>query len=548
MAGQFAFARYGERLAYLLMKTDRLPEALIVMRQAIVGHETNLADAPDDPERQKNLAYSNTVLAGILNGLNRFDEADAAYRKAFDRYEDLARRFPSVPNHRTQAVAIAANRGRLLTLLLRYGEAEAAYRVAIDLSDRLARDFPRQPDIADLTLAAHHGFALMLQGRGREREAEEEYRKVLPIRRRLAAEFPDVPKLQSSLAETLNNLATALHEQGKKAGAESAYREAVEISRRLVARIPRQPSLRNDLARQLTNLGHFLGDDPQRRDDAMPIFSEAIAVLEELVASVPETPEFGSILASSHNSFGVMLLKDGASRRGRGPVSSVDRRLGQACRLLPGLARVRASRWRARTGTSATISANGAALGTHSSGSAKRSTCSPGSGRSPQAMRSPADILCNGYCRRAYALGDLGHHAEAAKDWRRALELSDPPMSPKFRLGEAISLARNDGRHERALKIADDSAAEAGISPMALYSMACICSIASRDAAQREPYAAKAVALLRLAVERGFDDDKAIRRDADFGPLLQRPDFQAMIAEAGRRSRVARPDAAKVER
>ena len=78
--------------------------------------------------------------------------------------------------------------------------------------------------------------------------------------------------------------------------------------------------------------------------------------------------------------------------------------------------------------------------------------------------------------------------------------------------------------------------------------MACICAIASRDAAHREPYAVKAVALLRLAVDRGFDDDTAIRGDWDFRSLLQRPDFQAVIAEAGRRSRVARPDAAKVER
>jgi tetratricopeptide (TPR) repeat protein len=167
--------------------------------------------------------------------------------------------------------------------------------------------------------------------------------------------------------------------------------------------------------------------------------------------------------------------------------------------------------------------------------------------------KSPGDaktrgFLCNDYSRRAYALGDLRRHTEAAKDWHKALELSDPPMAPKYRLGEAVSLARDDGRHERALKLAAESSAEEGIEPKALYSMACICAIASKDTAHSKSYAAMAVALLRRAVDRGFHDDLAIRRDSDFGSLLQRSDFQAVIAEAGRRSRVARPDAAKVER
>jgi eukaryotic-like serine/threonine-protein kinase len=547
MASQVAFARYGERLASLLQKTDRLPEALVVMRQAIVGHETSLADAPDDPELQRDLAYSNTALAGILDGLNRFDEADATYRKAFDRFEDLARRFPSVPNHRTQAACIATNRGRLLTLLLRYGEAEATYRVAIDLSDRLARDFPRQPEIAGLTHAAHHGFALMLQGRGRQREAEEEYRKLLPIKRRLAAEFPDVPNLQISLAETLGNLATTLHEQGKEAGAESAYREAVEINRRLVARIPRQPSLRKDLARQLTNLGHYLGDHPQGRDEAVTHYGEAIAVLEELAASFPETPEFSDILAKSRNSFGGLLKKMGRHAEAEGHFRRsifVSARLVASFPDSPGFAIALAGtygnlghyiRERGRPQDALEWFDKGIDL---LAGIRKKSPGDAGSRK----------YLSNDYSRRAYALDDLGRHAEAARDWRRALELSDPPMAARYRLGEAVSLACGDGQHERALKLADDWAAEEGIAPNALYGMACICAIASRDVAYCEPYAAKAVALLRLAVDRGFDDDTAMRGDWDFRSLLQRPDFQAVIAAAGRRSSIAKPDTSKVER
>ena len=65
----------------------------------------------------------------------------------------------------------------------------------------------------------------------------------------------------------------------------------------------------------------------------------------------------------------------------------------------------------------------------------------------------------------------------------------------------------------------------------ALYSMACICAIASKDEHHREEYAAQAVALLRHAVRRGFTDGKVIRGDADFRPLLARADFQAVLAD-----------------
>jgi len=531
----------------LLYKTDRMAEALAIMRRTIVARETSLADAPDDPERQKDLAHSYTVLSNVLSGLNRFNEAEATNRQAFDRFQDLARRFPSVPNYRSQAVAMAQNRGRLLTLLLRYADAEAAYRVAIDLSDRLARDFPEQPELAEMSLSGRHGFATTLERQGKHRAAEEEYRKILPAERRMAAEFPDVPNLQSNLSDTLNNLANTLYSQDKMAEADPVYREAVDISRRLVARIPRQPSLRKDLAFRLANLARSLGDRPQRRDEAIGLHREATALLEELAAAFPDSPEFGAFLAMSHNNFGSLLQKMGRHAEAEAEFRrsiQVSARLVDAFPGSPGFAVTLAGtygnlghylRERGRPQDALEWLGKGIDLLT-----AIRSK-SPGDAHA-------RDFLCNAYCWRAYALDDLGRHTEAARDWRNARELSDPTVAPKYRLGEAVSLARADGRHDRALKLAEHSAAAERIDVGALYGMACICAIASKDGAHREPYAAQAVALLRLAVVRGFLDEKLIPADADFAPLLQRADFQAVVAEAGRISRIARPVAGKPQR
>src|SRR5262249_44901317 len=44
------------------------------------------------------------------------------------------------------------------------------------------------------------------------------------------------------------------------------------------------------------------------------------------------------------------------------------------------------------------------------------------------------EFLRNCHKERAEAFGDLGRHAEAARDWERALELDDGPRKPMIRL------------------------------------------------------------------------------------------------------------------
>ena len=442
-------ARHGEELASLLSKTDRMAEALVVMHGVVVSRETILSAAPDDPERQRSLARAYTVLAQVLDGLNRYDEADQAHRKALGQFQDLARRFPSVPNHRAQAVALGMNRGRLLTLLLRYAEAGAAYRGAIELADRLARDFPQQPELTALCLGAHHGLATMLQAQGRHGEAEKEYREILPVKRRLAAEFPDAPDFESSLSESLCNLGNAFNEQEKKAEAEGAYREAIGIDRRLVARIPGRPSLRKDMAYRLVNLAMCIADRPPRRGEAITLYREALAEEKKLAEEFPASPDFRSVLAMGHNNFGSLLFKLGRRKEAE---AEFQRSIDVSARLVADFPSVPAF--------AITLAGTYGNLGhqIREAGQPEGSLVMLGKGIDllrAVLNKSPTDVvarryLSNDYCWRAYALDDLGRHAEAAKDWRNALELSNLATAQKFRLGEAVSLARGDGRHERA--------------------------------------------------------------------------------------------------
>ena len=77
---------------------------------------------------------------------------------------------------------------------------------------------------------------------------------------------------------------------------------------------------------------------------------------------------------------------------------------------------------------------------------------------------------------------------------------------------------------DQALKLAKDSATEQGIDPRALYSMACICAIASRDVPHREPYAAEAYDAATIAI-------KAIEETAKKGKV-SREDVATAVRKA----------------
>ena len=522
------FARLGAALSSLLAKTERIPESLVVMKEVVASREAALAESPNNAERQADMARAYTVMAMIYDKLNRGNEADEMNRKGLARFEDLARRFPSVTYYRAHATAICMNQGRRYSLLFRYPEAEVAYRKAISYADGLAIESPDQPEKIEIRLGAHHGLATMFQGEGKHREAEQQYQKVNELQRNAVSRFPTLPSLESSLAQTLGNLANTLDELEKNQAAESYHREAIDINRRLIARVPGQHSYRMDLATQLVNFSFSLGRLPDRREEAIGFCREGVAVLEKLAEEFPRTPEFRERLAMGYNTLGTFLRKNRQNDEGE---AEFRRSIDTSAKLVADFPN--------EPRFAVTLAGTSGNLGHELRERGRSGDALELLGQSINALRDVmkktpngaviGQYLCNNYSWRAYSLDDLGRHAEAAQDWRSALEFSPPSRAPKYLLGEAVSLARLDGNHEKPLALAKESAAKAD--KQALYSMACICAIASTNTSVGEAYAKQAVALLELAVAKGEQDEKLILGDRDFRSLLERPDFQAVIIQ-----------------
>jgi hypothetical protein len=73
-----------------------------------------------------------------------------------------------------------------------------------------------------------------------------------------------------------------------------------------------------------------------------------------------------------------------------------------------------------------------------------------------------------------------------------------------------------------------------GKTPGDVYNAACayaLCVLAVDKDEDRERYAARAVALLRQAVDQGYEDADHLAKDKDLAALRERPDFQKLLAD-----------------
>jgi tetratricopeptide (TPR) repeat protein len=154
-------------------------------------------------------------------------------------------------------------------------------------------------------------------------------------------------------------------------------------------------------------------------------------------------------------------------------------------------------------------------------------------------------FLRNSHWGRALSLEQLQRHGDAVADWDQAIRLDDGGSRAAFAGNLARCLARA-GLHERAGAAAEQMANAKGAASR-LYDAACVLALAARaaardkqlDAARQtklgEQYAARAVALLRLARAAGYFQSATglnrLKMDADLESLRSRGDYKKLLEE-----------------
>lgn len=561
------------------LRKTLLSDALVYYQSFIDSHE-------HDASQRRALAGALRRVGFISAHTGSADDARAAFSRAAEMFDGLLSEQPNVDEYGNDLAKTCNDLGLLFSAAGDHSAARTQYQRAIEAEDRLVA---QNPNVAEyrIDLAKHCANLANLQHRlGEQKAAQAGYQRAIEIAEKLVEENPSIGEYRSVLAKTLDNLAILERRGGDLEAARGLQERAMTIQAELVAAFPTVAEYRCDLAKDYQNLGD-VQFDASDLDAAGASFQHAIDLLERLVVDHPTVAEYRGDLATNHGNLALV-------RRASGEQSTALSSFRRAIEIYESLPSETGNDSHPRTrlawtyhelGLLQTASGDGAAAQTSYQRAMEireklvaenpanmalhinlaGSCCNlanairdqgqvagslPPFARGAEVLERvlgeepdnpTARLFLRNICfGRALALDTLRRHAEAADDWRRAVELDSGDARAYFRLKFAEDLARS-GEHSRAADEAAVLAAANALATDTLYRLASVLSLcvsaANDDAAAANRYGERAVELLTRLQADGFFNQAAnideLRRDRAFDPLRGRDDFRQLEAQLG---------------
>jgi tetratricopeptide (TPR) repeat protein len=503
---RFELATSYHNLGLLLAGADRAKEAEAAYRAALVIYRQLAGDFPNRPAYRVEVANSHDNLANLLKYTSRPEAAESAYRAALAVQKRLAADFPGEPEYRFDLARIHNNLGLLLAETGRPKEAETSYTAALTLYKQLADGFRKRPDYRIELARTHNDLASLLKDTDRPKQAEMSYRAALALQRQLAADFPNRPDYHSDLAGSYNNLANALLATRRLKKAEAAMRAALAILRQLAADFPDRPDHRADLGATYNNLGVLLAGT-SRPKEAEAAYRLALALQKPLAAKFPNRPDYRLGLAQSQDGLANALKDTGRPQEAEVSYRAARARYAQLAADFPTMAD-----YQLRL---ANTLVNMADLANRQR--RYQEACrllAQGLPHCRAALRAnPRDPVCRKVLRdNRLALAEarlgLGEHTAARALADEMLRIGSDPVNDPY--NAACILARCASVAQKGPTV----------------------SINRRSRLVQE-YGQRAVALLRQALAKGYQDITHLKNDKDLGALRCRTDFRKLLAEVG---------------
>ena len=178
--------RHGQ-IGELHAGAGRLTRALTAYREQLAVAQTLVADAPDDPARQRDLSVAYSAIGDVLMALGQVEDALAAFQQDFAIARRLADADPADAD-RQWDLSTSYNRiGDAMLAQQRVDEAEAAFRSGLAIRSRIA---PAQEENLGWQRGlgvSYNKLATVLIATDREEEALECRRQMNAISTRLGA-------------------------------------------------------------------------------------------------------------------------------------------------------------------------------------------------------------------------------------------------------------------------------------------------------------------------------------------------------------------------
>jgi eukaryotic-like serine/threonine-protein kinase len=245
-----AYRRLGDRYAAL----GWYDEAKRCFDEALALQKKLAAAFPGVPIYRRELARSYRSLGVRLTSVGRKSDPLDDVEKSLALLDELVAADPREPGYRVDRAATIESRGLLLFGRPGLGrEAEADFRKAVELYDELAARFPSVPEYPARAALNRSNEACCMVTDGRLVEAESVFRQVLGFWERMSAGDPSIGKYRSKIALTLGNLGEVLEKTSRKPEAEQALRRAADLRSVLTQETPTE-------AWQFIQLGNLLAE------------------------------------------------------------------------------------------------------------------------------------------------------------------------------------------------------------------------------------------------------------------------------------------------
>ncbi|HVJ79608.1 MAG TPA: tetratricopeptide repeat protein, partial [Planctomycetia bacterium] len=292
---------------------------------------------------------------------------------------------------------------------------------------------------------------------------------------------------------------------------------------------PAVPDYQIELSLTQNNLGSLLLRLGQR-DEARREFEAARALQKKLVDAYPAVPDYQQYLAGTHDNLGSLLIGLGLREKARheyGAARALQKKLADA---YPAVADYKLQLGGSYCNFGNLLRSEGKPADSLPLYDLAIRTLTPVHEKEPRDVRARS-FLRNSHLGQALAYGLLNKHAEAVKDWDRAVALSSAAEQPTLGAKRAASLALA-GQVAKAVDEISELAKSAKPNAGQWYDFACVYAVASGKVAdKKQEYAGRAMELLQQAVKAGWTEAAHMKQDSDLDPLRDRDDFKMLLAD-----------------
>jgi eukaryotic-like serine/threonine-protein kinase len=280
-----------------------------LLEKARAGYEQFLVDEADDPQVRWGAVRAQVRLGDIQALQGNAPRAEASYRAAGGELENLSKEVASNPDIRRDLARDLHGLGVLLKDANRFQEGEAKLREAIKLREEIAKLPDATAEDQQALLDSRYQLGALLARRGSGTPADlEAYRAALEGQEVLVKQFGDRPEFRTKLVRYRNNLAILQRALGGSAESVATLRATLDLLRPSFEGPDPLPAVRWQVARVSNNLGSLLLQKRQTVEEAGAHVSRAGTELRKLIAEFPAVAQYALELASVEYNLGMLAM------------------------------------------------------------------------------------------------------------------------------------------------------------------------------------------------------------------------------------------------